>query len=97
MHFPASVAKGEQAVEAHLDFFEKTDTDIIKIMNENLVPVVSGIKEPEDFDKIPAVSMNDEFMKHQVELTKKNFGEKRSNCIFFRNTSWNCSVFSTPI
>ena len=71
LHFPTSVAKGEQAVEAHLDFFEKTDTDIIKIMNENLVPVVSGIKEPEDFDKIPAVSMNDEFMKHQVELTKR--------------------------
>lgn len=71
LHFPPRVAKGEAAVQAHLNFFKETDTDIIKIMNENLVPVVSGVKEPEDFDKIPEISIKDKFMQNQIELTKK--------------------------
>ena len=71
LHFPAGEAKGGKAVDAHIRFFEETDTDIIKIMNENLVPRVSGVKEPEDFDKIPEISMEDEFMKAQVELTRE--------------------------
>ncbi len=69
LHFPAGEARGEKAVDAHIRFFEETDTDIIKVMNENLVPRASGVKNPEDFDKIPEISMKDEFMKAQAELT----------------------------
>ena len=32
LHFPKERAMGEEAVAAHLEFFEKTDTDIFKIM-----------------------------------------------------------------
>ena len=32
LHFPADQAVGDRAVEAHLKFFQETDTDIIKIM-----------------------------------------------------------------
>lgn len=69
LHFPADEAKGEKAVDAHIRFFQETDTDIIKIMNENLVPRISGLREPEDFEKIPVISMEDDFMQAQMKLT----------------------------
>lgn len=71
LHFPKEVAFGEEAVKAHLEFFQETDTDIIKIMNENLVPDVGEIRVPDDWNKIPTYSMNDTFMQNQVELVKR--------------------------
>ena len=38
LHFPADANSGEAGIKSHLDFFKETDTDIDKIMNENLVP-----------------------------------------------------------
>ena len=43
LHFPQDKKMGEECVKAHLKFFEETDTDICKIMNENLIPVFSDI------------------------------------------------------
>ncbi|MDD6662408.1 MAG: uroporphyrinogen decarboxylase family protein [Lachnospiraceae bacterium] len=71
LHFPHECASGDAAVEAHLRFFKETDTDIIKIMNENLVPDVGEIRTAEDWKKIPSYSMKDGFMQKQMELTEK--------------------------
>lgn len=71
LHFPPEEKEGQRAVDAHIRFFEETDTDIIKIMNEHLVPRVSGIRKAKDFERIPEISMEDDFMKKQVELTRK--------------------------
>ena len=38
LHFPKNQAVGDEAVAAHLKFFKETDTDIVKVMNEHLVP-----------------------------------------------------------
>ena len=38
MHFSPEYANGESAVDAHIQFLKQTDTDILKIMNENLSP-----------------------------------------------------------
>ena len=37
LHFPDAMQHGEAAVQAHLDFMEQTDTDILKVMNENIL------------------------------------------------------------
>lgn len=72
LHFPADKKKGEASVKAHLDFFRDTDTDICKIMNENLVPVFGTIHTPDDYERlIPVMSMEDNFMREQMELTKR--------------------------
>lgn len=71
LHFPKERAMGEEAVAAHLEFFEKTDTDIFKIMNENMVPDVGEIKVPSDWNKIPTYSLKDDFMQRQLELVKR--------------------------
>lgn len=71
LHFPEGCKTGERAVEAHLQFFKETDTDIIKIMNENLVPDVGDILRPEDWNKIPSYSLNDDFMQSQLDMVKR--------------------------
>lgn len=70
LHFPKEDAVGERAVQAHLEFFEKTDTDIIKMMNENLVPDVGEIRTPDDWKKIPTYSLKDAFMQRQLDMVK---------------------------
>lgn len=72
LHFPEQEAKGDTAVKAHLEFFKKTDTDIIKIMNENLVPSFGIIKSPYEYNsKIPLLSKKDKFISNQIEMSKK--------------------------
>lgn len=72
LHFPKDKNSGEECVKEHLDFFEKTETDICKIMNENLIPVFGEIHTPEDYDNlIPEMSLEDGFMKKQIEVTRK--------------------------
>lgn len=69
LHFTEKT--GQAAVDAHMRFFRETDTDIIKIMNENLVPDVGEIRTPKDWEKIPVFSMKSDFMQKQVELVKR--------------------------
>ncbi len=71
LHFPGESQQGEEAVKAHLQFFRETDTDIIKIMNENLVPDAGDILRPKDWDKIPSYSLKDGFMQAQLEMVKR--------------------------
>lgn len=71
LHFPRIAKTVEEDLKFHLDFFRETDTDIIKIMNENLVPDFGEIRTPDDWNKIPALSLNDSFMLNQIELVKR--------------------------
>lgn len=71
LHFPVDAAFGEAGVESHLNFFEQTDADVFKIMNENLVPDVGEIRIPADWNKIPIYSLEDPFMKDQIEVVKR--------------------------
>ena len=80
LHFPADSLEGEAAVAAHLDFFRETDTDIIKIMNENLYPSMGTIKAPEDFYKYRIPGPEDGFIEKQTALTKAILSEADPEC-----------------
>lgn len=71
LHFPKGNERGQVGADVHLKFFRETDTDIVKIMNENLVPDVGEIRRPEDWDRIPVYSMKDDFMQNQLDLVKR--------------------------
>lgn len=70
LHFPESCFHGEAAVQAHLDFFRETETDIMKVMNENVVPCSVPIVNPEDWANIPVFDRNSGFIQDQLEITK---------------------------
>ena len=38
LHFPPGFEAGEEAVKRHLEFFDKSGTDLCKVMNENSLP-----------------------------------------------------------
>ena len=71
IHFPEGCKEGQAAVNAHLRFFQETDTDIIKIMNENLVPYMGEIEKPEDFRKYRILGPEEAFITDQVRLTRE--------------------------
>ena len=68
LHFPREWAFGGEGVNSHLDFFKYTDTDVLKIMNENLVPYMGEIRRPEDWDKIRKIALTDDFMVSQLNM-----------------------------
>jgi uroporphyrinogen decarboxylase len=71
LHFPSEEASGEAGIKSHLDFFRRTDTDILKIMNENLLPDVGDIRIPADWKKIPSYSSKSPFLVEQIEFAKR--------------------------
>lgn len=70
LHFPADRNAGEDGVRAHLDFFRETDTDLVKIMNENLVPAQGAIQKPEDWSCIAPINRETPFIKRQLDFAK---------------------------
>ena len=70
IHFGSDFAYGSEAVKKHLDFFRDTDTDIIKIMNENLFPSNPGVKTSDDFRRIGPFSRKSDFIVRQTDLVK---------------------------
>lgn len=79
LHFPKGAQYGDVALKAHVEFFQKTDVDILKVMNENLIPSVNGIIYPSDWKKIPSYSRTDTFIVRQTDLVKRildTFGEE---------------------
>lgn len=70
LHFPPEEKAGEAAVAAHLKFFQETDTDIYKVMNENLVPDCGPIQGPEDWKCLQALGPGSPFIQDQIALAK---------------------------
>lgn len=76
---------------------KQTDTDIIKVMNENLVPDVGDIKTPEDWNKIPTYSLNDDFMKRQIEMAKAILDQADSDAFSIGTLHGICASGIHPI
>nr|WP_319776109.1 uroporphyrinogen decarboxylase family protein [uncultured Sphaerochaeta sp.] len=79
LHFPKEKAHGREGVKSHLSFFKETDTDICKIMNENLVPSFGSFTTADDYKKIPTISVNDEFMQKQLQMTTEIMEQTDTN------------------
>lgn len=96
MHFPKDRNSGENAVQEHLKFFQQTDTDILKLMNENLVPDMGPIQCPEDWRQVRALTMQDDFMVRQMELTKRVLGCQRRRRFSRRYAAWHLRLCHPP-
>lgn len=70
IHFGSDYKYGNAAVKRHLDFFRQTDTDIMKIMNENLVPSNPGVVTADDLLRIGPFNRHSDFIMRQTDLVK---------------------------
>lgn len=80
MHFPTECANGERAVEAHMDFLKKTDVDILKIMNENLVSCEWQLNSRADFERFPALNGREPMFQRQLELVERILDKTKGEC-----------------
>lgn len=72
LHFPEEQHHGENAIKAHWDFMEKTDSDIMKIMNENILyDGENHISCLNDISKFRGFSRHDTIFKDQMEIIKR--------------------------
>ena len=71
LHFPETCFHGDAAVQAHVDFFRETGTDIQKIMNENLVPCDIPIQKASDWKNLKPFHRQSPFIVEQVDLIKR--------------------------
>lgn len=80
LHFPEEMHHGENAIRAHLDFMKQTDTDILKIMNENILYDGSTkIERLSDIKKFRGYSRKDGLIKDQMEIIKRIADEARGD------------------
>lgn len=72
IHFPGECGHGEAAVNAHLNFMSQTNTDILKVMNENILyDGSSRIMCLEDIKKFRGFGRNDSIFKDQMEIIRR--------------------------
>ena len=69
-HFPEDQFFGDKAVKAHLDFYRKTDVDILKIMNEGLYELDIKIEKASDWLKIRPMSLKSSFYQNELDVVK---------------------------
>jgi uroporphyrinogen decarboxylase len=58
-HFDESCKYGQAAIQAHIDFFEQIDADILKVMNEYSYRIDREIKKPADWKSVEPTKFED--------------------------------------
>lgn len=72
LHFPEAMHHGECAVKAHLDFMRQSNTDILKIMNENIFcDGDTKIGRLDDIKKFRGFTRKDRVFQDQMEIIKR--------------------------
>lgn len=71
LHFPKDQAYGDAAVKAHVDFFRESETDIMKIMNENVVPHDIPITRASDWKHLKRFTSHAKFIVDEIDLMKR--------------------------
>jgi uroporphyrinogen decarboxylase len=66
LHFNKRFHRGQAAVDKHLEFFQYTGMDFVKIQYELSIPHQQDIKKPDDWSKMPL--MGTEFYQDQWEI-----------------------------
>lgn len=98
LHFPADQNSGEAGVNAHLEFFKESDTDIDKIMNENLVPSPApGSVFPEAYAKVAEMDLVGTIVRDQIAFAKEIVGKTEKNSFIIGTLHGICASGLHPI
>ncbi|OJG76584.1 hypothetical protein RV10_GL003638 [Enterococcus pallens] len=82
LHFPKDIiSKGVEAqVAAHLDFKDKTQTDILKIMNENEMRGNHKIEQLHEWKNIPKLSKTSKLITDQADILQRIVEANQEDC-----------------
>jgi uroporphyrinogen decarboxylase len=82
LHFPHDEAEGDAAVKAHVKFFKESETDIMKIMNENVVPYDVPIHKASDWKNLKHFTKDSPFIVQEIDLMKKIMDKTENPGVF---------------
>ena len=68
LHFPPGFEAGEEAVRRHLEFFEKSGTDLCKVMNENSLPDNPALHDAAEWGRLKPICHDAPFIRRQLDL-----------------------------
>lgn len=88
-HFPSEKSMGEPCVQAHLDYYNRVDVDIAKLMCDGYFdypnPVAKAAKEAKDWYKMKPLGADHPFIREQVERAKAVKAALTSDCLVLYN------------
>ncbi|PID56724.1 hypothetical protein CSB45_09760 [candidate division KSB3 bacterium] len=70
-HFPEDQFFGTEAVKAHLEFYQQSDVDLLKIMNEHLYELDVKIEKASDWLKVRPMSLQSPFYQNELDIVKR--------------------------
>ena len=79
IHFDKNSRTGQAAIDKHIEFFNETNMDIVKIQYESSFPFLEEIKEPTDWKKMPRYGK--EFYSEQLKVVKGLVEKMRNDAI----------------
>ena len=85
-HFDGAEAVGDACVDAHINYYESTGLDFIKVMCDGYFPypVPEEIKTAGDWYRLTPLGAEHPFIREQVERAKKIVAAKgRDMCVFY--------------
>ncbi|MDD3336410.1 MAG: uroporphyrinogen decarboxylase family protein [Eubacteriales bacterium] len=85
-HFSGENAMGDPCVQAHVDYYESTDLDFIKIMCDGYFPypVPKTIQKASDWYQLQPLGKDHPFIREQVERAAKIVALKgKEMCVFY--------------
>jgi uroporphyrinogen decarboxylase len=74
-HFDESRQNGEAAVQAHVDFLDQTDVDMLKIMNENLYRLEKPPADAAGWRAVASLPLSAPMYQRQLEVTERVLNE----------------------
>lgn len=71
MHFSPEAYYGDEAVKTHIRYFEETQTDICKIMNECTYPCEHNIQAAADWKRVKVYDRGADFIQRQADVIRQ--------------------------
>ncbi|PST34444.1 uroporphyrinogen decarboxylase family protein [Enterocloster lavalensis] len=71
MHFSPEAYYGDEAVKTHIRYFEETQTDICKIMNECTYPCEHNIQAAADWKRVKVYDHGADFIQRQADVIRQ--------------------------
>lgn len=68
LHFDERFHRGQAAIDKHLEYFQFTGMDFVKIQYERRFPLIPGIAKPADWEKMPCYG--EDFYQDQIGIAK---------------------------
>ncbi|MCU6798190.1 hypothetical protein OB236_39295 [Paenibacillus sp. WQ 127069] len=98
-HFSGEEAVGEACMDAHVQYYQETDIDFIKIMCDGYFafPITAEIKEAADWRKLQPLGKDHPYIREQVERAKGINERIHGECCTFYNifAPFSCIRFGT--